>query len=559
MKEGKLILDYVYEHEAAHPDKIYLTQPVGGGKAVDYTWRQTLDQARRMAAYLRAQGFEPGARIAILSKNCAHFFIAELAIWMAGGTTVAIYPTETADTVRYVLEHSGASLLFVGKLDTWSQQEPGVPKGLPCIAFPLAPKTSFETWDSIVGRTAPLLGSVQRAPTDLAILMYTSGSTGQPKGVMHSFEGVTRAAEGINEYIASVIGGNSEVRTLSYLPLAHVFERAYVECASMVDGNGHMFFAESLDTFLQDLNRARPTTFISVPRLWLKFQQGVFSKMPPKKLDRLLSIPIVGRIVGRKVLKGLGLDQALMAGSGSAPLPAELISWYRRLGLQLMEGYAMTEDFGYSHTSTIEFHEPGCVGIPAPGVQVRIGDDGEVLIKSPGQMVGYYKRPDLDAESFTADGFFRTGDRGERDANGLLRLTGRLKEQFKTSKGKYVAPAPIENRLNAHPLIETSLVSGLGQVAAYALVVLAEDLRPRLGDASVRARVEGELSQLLNDLNRELANYEQLQMIVIAAEPWTIESGCLTPTMKIRRSKIESIVQGQVEGWYASKGAVHWA
>jgi long-subunit acyl-CoA synthetase (AMP-forming) len=281
--------------------------------------------------------------------------------------------------------------------------------------------------------------------------------------------------------------------------------------------------------------------------------------MPPKKLDRLLSIPIVGRIVGRKVLKGLGLDQVLWACSGSAPIPAELISWYRRLGLTFMEGYAMTEDFGYSHYSTPEFNKPGCVGIPMPEVQVRISDDGEVLIKSPGQMVGYYKRPDLDAESFTEDGFFRTGDMGERDANGLLRLTGRLKEQFKTSKGKYVAPAPIENRLNAHPLVETSLVSGLGQAAAYALVVLAVDLRPRLRDASVRARIEGELSQLLKDLNQELANYEQLQMIVIAAEPWTTENGCLTPTMKIRRKKIESMVQVQVEGWYASKGAVHWA
>ena len=559
MKEGKLILDYVYEHEEALPDKVYLTQPVGGGKVVDYTWRQTLDQARRMAAHLQAQGFEPGARIAMLSKNCAHFFMAELAIWMAGGTTVAIYPTETADTVRFVLEHSGASLLFVGKLDTWSQQEPGVPKGLPCIAFPLAPKTSFDNWDGVVGRTAPLLGKVQRSPTDFSILAYTSGSTGQPKGVMHSFEGITRAAEGIVEVLASRMGKNSEKRGLSYLPLAHVFERAWVECSSMVEGNYHVFFAESLATFLEDLKRARPTAFGSVPRLWLLFQQGVFSKMPPKKLGRLLSIPIVGRIVGRKVLKGLGLDQVVSAGSGAAPIPAELISWYRRLGLQLMEAYGMTEDFGCSHGSTPEFNKPGCVGIPLPGVQVRIGDDGEVLIKSPGQMVGYYKRPDLDAESFTEDGFFRTGDMGERDANGLLRLTGRLKEQFKTSKGKYVSPAPIENRINAHPLVETSMVSGLGQPAAYALVVLAEDLRPRLSDATIRARVEGELNQLLNDLNRELADYEKLQMIVIAAEPWTIESGCLTPTMKIRRSKIESMVQGKVEGWFASKGAVHWA
>ena len=559
MAVTKLMLDYVFEHETSHPDTVYLTQPTGGGQVVDYTWRQVLDQSRRMAAYIKAQGFEPGARIAILSKNSAHFIMAELAIWMAGGTTVAIFPTETAETVRFVLEHSGASLLFVGKLDTWEHQKPGIPAGLPCIALPLSPKTVYETWDAIVARTAPLAGKVQRAATDIAILMYTSGSTGQPKGVMHSFERVTRASENIVKDTQSRLGDKTENRILSYLPLAHVFERAWVECASLVDGKTHVFFAESLDTFLQDLNRARPTTFISVPRLWLKFQHGVFSKMPPKKLDRLLSIPILGRIVGRKVLKGLGLDQTLLAGSGSAPIPAELISWYRRLGLNLIEGYAMTEDFAYSHNSTPTVNAPGCVGVPLPGVEVRISEDGEILIKSPGQMVGYYKRPDLDKEVFTDDGYFRTGDRGERRADGLLKITGRVKELFKTSKGKYVAPAPIENRINAHPLIETSLVSGVGQPSAYAMVVLSEELRPKQSDAAFRTDVETQLTQLLKDVNSELADYEKLQMIVITREPWTIENGCLTPTMKIKRTRIESEVGTRVDGWYAGRSKVQWA
>jgi long-subunit acyl-CoA synthetase (AMP-forming) len=553
------MLDYIYDHEATHPDAVYLTQPIGGGQVVDYTWAQTLDQARRMAAHLQSLGLEPGARIAILSKNSAHFIMAELAIWIAGGTTVAIFPTETADTIRYVLEHSGASLLFVGKLDIWEQQTPGVPAGLPCIALPLSPPTAFETWDVIIARTPPLTGRPARAGTDLAMLIYTSGSTGQPKGVMHSFERITAASLGIVKEIKSRVGTEAHNRVLSYLPLAHVFERAWVECGSLVDGNTHLYFAESLDTFLQDLNRARPTTFISVPRLWLKFQQGVFSKMPPKKLDRLLSIPILGRFVGRKVLKGLGLDQALLAGSGSAPIPAELISWYRRLGLNLSEGYAMTEDFAYSHNSTDAINAPGYVGVPMPGVQVRLSAEGEVLIKSPGQMVGYYKRPDLDAESFTADGFFHTGDRGEIRADGLLKLTGRVKELFKTSKGKYVAPAPIENRLNAHPMIELSLVSGVGQSAAYAMVVLSENLRPQMGDAAVRAKVQKELGELLREVNSAVADYEQLRMIVVAQEPWSIENGMLTPTMKIRRSRIEAEFDAQLAHWYTSQGPVHWA
>jgi len=192
MPSRPLILDQVLTHGGDRfADRIYLTQPVGGGQVVDYTWAQVLDQSRRMAAHLQGRGFAPGARIAMLSKNCAHFIMTELAIWMAGYTTVAIFPTETAETVRYVLDHSGASLLFVGKLDTWPQQKPGVPATLPCIALPLAPSTDFETWDAIVARTPALAGRPSRAggrPSragdDLAMLLYTSGSTGTPKGVM---------------------------------------------------------------------------------------------------------------------------------------------------------------------------------------------------------------------------------------------------------------------------------------------------------------------------------------------------------------------------------------
>jgi long-chain acyl-CoA synthetase len=559
MSNPLLLLDYVYEHEAAHPDRVYLTQPLGKGQVADYTWAQTLDQARRMAAHLKSLNFEPGARIAILSKNCAHFFMAELAIWMAGGTTVAIFPTEGADTVRFVLEHSEASLLFVGKLDTWDKQLSGVPAGLPCIAFPLAPKTTFETWDAITQRTQPISGKPQRAGTDLAMLIYTSGSTGQPKGVMHNFDRISAVSRGITSRMSESLGKDTANRVLSYLPLAHCFERAFVECATFVDGNTQVFFAETLDTFVQDLNRARPTMFISVPRLWLKFQQGVSAKMPPAKLNLLLSIPILNKIVAKKVLTGLGLDQVKLAGSGSAPLPPSLIQWYRKLGLPLVEGYAMTEDFAYSHTMTETHNEVGYVGVPYEGVQVRISDEGEILIKSPGQLVGYYKRPDLDAEAFTSDGYFRTGDQGERSADGQLKITGRLKELFKTAKGKYVAPAPIENKLNAHPMIESSMVSGVGQSASYALVVLAEGLRPKLADPAVREEVQAAMAELLKETNKGLADYEQMKMMVLAKEPWSIENGCLTPTMKIKRSRIEASVSAQVDAWFEGKGTVVWA
>ena len=557
-----LILDHVLRHAASHPDRVYLTQPIGGGQVVDTTWAQVVDQARRMAAHLQAQGLPRGARVAMLSKNCAHFVIAELAIWMGGCTTVAIFPTEKADTVRYVLEHSEASLLFVGKLDTWDEQRAGVPVGLPCIALPLAPASALASgmpkWDDIIARTAPLAGTPDRKGDELAMLLYTSGSTGTPKGVMSSFRAFSAAAEGFARFSRDRIGQQIDGRLLSYLPLAHSFERSCVEGASLVDGRTQVFFAESLDTFVQDIKRAQPTLFISVPRLWLKFQQGVFHKMPPKKLDRLLSIPILGRIVAKKVLTGLGLDKTIAAFSGSAPIPAELIAWYRKLGLQLLEGYGMSEDNSFSHSSTERFSEPGYVGVPMVGVQVRISDDGEILIKSPAQFSGYYKQPELTQASFTEDGFFRTGDLGERRADGMLKITGRSKELFKTSKGKYVSPAPIENELNTHPMVEMSMVSGSGHPEPFAVVVLGEEIRPRLTDPALRKEVESEMAALLKDLNAKLPDYEQLHCIVVAHEPWSIDNGLLTPTMKLKRARIEQAIGPEIDGWYRKRGVV-WA
>ena len=562
---GPLLLDHVYRHEADHPGRVFLTQPVGGGEVVDYTWAQTLDQARRMAAHLQSLQLPPGSNIAMLAKNSAHFFMAELAIWMAGCTTVAIFPTETADNVGYVLDHCEARLLFIGKLDTWALQQGGVPAGLPCIALPLAPaaladRPGCEAWDAIVARTAPLAGQPRRAAGDLAMLLYTSGSTGQPKGVMQTFGSITAAATGMVARGVAANGGVHEAsRVISYLPLAHCFERAWVECTAFITGDTHVFFSESLATFMADVKRAQPTSFISVPRLWTKFQQAVLAQMPAAQLDAALANPAMAAAVGQKVLAGLGLDHVRSAGSGSAPLPVDLLRWYRKLGLELTEGYAMTEDFAYSHTGDPGEQAVGTVGRPFADVQARIADDGEVLVKSPGQMAGYYKQPELNAECFTADGFFRTGDLGRLDAAGQLVLTGRKKELFKTAKGKYVAPAPIENTLNAHPMVELSMVSGLGQPAAYAVVVLDEHLRPRLADDAVRAGVDSALRALLASVNEALASHEQLQMLVVAREPWSMEAGTLTPTMKIKRGRIEASVAGAVDQWYASGAPVVWA
>jgi long-chain acyl-CoA synthetase len=384
-------------------------------------------------------------------------------------------------------------------------------------------------------------------------MCYTSGSTGQPKGVMHTFASASQPAR----YLTREMGITAEDRVLSYLPLAHVMERSTVAFASFYSGS-HIFFADKLDTFVADLRRARPTLFISVPRLWLKFQLGVFQKFPEKKLARLLKIPLVGRMVRKKVLEGLGLSHVRLAGSGSAPIPEELIQWYDTLGIHILEGYGMSEDFAYSHMSTPALRKAGYVGVPCGDVETRISDDGEIQIKSPGDMVGYYKAPEMTAECYTEDGFFRTGDCGEYSPEGLLKITGRLKEIFKTSKGKYVAPVPIENLLNCDSHLELSCVSGPGRPACYATVQLAENMRPRVDDQAFREEITPALEALLAQVNEQVEEYERVQFLAVVRDEWDIANDFLTPTLKIKRNVVESAYNDYLDEWYASGKKVIW-
>jgi long-chain acyl-CoA synthetase len=550
---GDLLLERAYRWEREVPDKVFLTQPLGGGAVRDYTWREALAEARRMASYLASLGLPRGSRIALISKNCAHSFIADLAIFMAGHASVFLFPTTDAATVRYVLAHCGAGLLFVGKLDDWPRLAPGVPAGLPCVALPLAPPTGLPSWENVTAGALALSGSPTRAPDDDAEIIYTSGSTGRSKGVVHSF--ATMAA--FCRRLEQAIGVRENDRVISYLPLAHAFERAAIEAAAIYGGT-HVFFVESPDTFLRDLQRARPTIFHSVPRLWLKFQLGVFQRLPAPKLRRLLRIPLAAGLVKRKILKGLGLDAARIAISGSAPIPPALIQWYRDLGLELLEGYGMSENYCCSHLSLPGRARAGYVGEPLPGVEVRLAPDGEVLVRSPATMKGYYRDPELTAAAFTTDGFLRTGDCGEIDEAGRLKLTGRVKDLFKTSKGKYVAPVPIEKLLNSDSRIELSCVAGRGQPQPFALVLLDEVTRTRLAHDGVRGEVEAALVRLREQVNAAVADCERLQFLVVVKEPWSIENGLLTPTLKIRRGVIEERYEARALAWYDDGRPVVW-
>jgi long-chain acyl-CoA synthetase len=552
-----LALQRLYHWEKTDPHRVALTQPMGGDVVQDYTWSQLADEVRRMAAHLQAQGWAPGSKVAILSKNCAWWMMSDLAIWMAGYVSVPLYPTLAPETITQILTHSESKACFVGKLDGWAHMKPGVPAGLPCISYPLSPDdaiAAYDGWDAIIARTAPMSESPVRHEDELATLIYTSGTTGMPKGVMHSFGNFAWALDrGLQR-----IPLTREDRMLSYLPLAHVVERMLVEHGWLRTAM-HVYFAESLDTFAADLQRARPTVFFSVPRLWVKFQQGVHHKMPPAKLQRLLGIPILGGIVRKKVKKALGLDQCSFAAGGAAPMPMALLQWYGKLGLPINEGYGMTENLALSHITEAGKNQQGTVGPAYPGVEQRIDPaTGEIQMRSQALMMGYYKEPEKTAEVFTPDGWLKTGDKGSIDAGGLLRITGRVKDLFKTGKGKYVAPAPIEDKLVMHEAVEACVVTGANLGQPLGIVMLNAEFGAKAGDPDARKALEHSLAEHLKAINATLDPHERLQTVVITTTAWTVDNDVITPTFKVKRNRIEDLYAKYYETWEESGQTVIW-
>ncbi|UWN49315.1 Long-chain-fatty-acid--CoA ligase FadD15 [Alcanivorax sp. ALC70] len=299
-------------------DRVAMVQPLGGDKVRSYTWEEVADEAYRMAGYLQAQGVQTGDRVALVSKNCAEWIMADLAIWIAGGVSVPLYPTLVADSVKLILEHSESKILFVGKLDDWDMMKDGVAADIKQIAFSLAPDevlAKAPVWTDIVAEQAPLPEPAKPGPEDLATIIYTSGTTGVPKGVMHQYQSLSS----VGDKVIQVYNLEPADRMISYLPLSHVAERAAVEMALLYTGNT-VYFAESLDTFGEDIKRAKPTLFFAVPRIWSKFYQKASEAVPPKKLNTLLKIPLLNRVIKKKVLGAMGLDECRVALSGAAPL-----------------------------------------------------------------------------------------------------------------------------------------------------------------------------------------------------------------------------------------------
>jgi long-chain acyl-CoA synthetase len=548
------LTDFFLKWEAMQPNQTYLRQPVGD-RFIDYTWAEVGNQARRMATYLDSLGLPPHSPIGLVSKNCAHWLIADLAILMSGHVSVPFYPTLTAEQLQQVLEHSGCIVLFAGKLDNWAGMKSGVSDGVTCIGFPTygpattPTDTDLLNWDDLVAQHEPLTDVASPQPDDLFTLIYTSGTTGMPKGVMLEYSTIGEAVAQTRHIMRH---DTPNARFFSYLPLCHIAERNLVEATSLAIG-GTVYFAESLETFAKNLAVARPTHFLAVPRIWTKFQMGILAKMPQKKLDLFLKIPILSGIVKKKIRQGLGLNEAVLILTGAAPMPKSLIVWFRRLGIIIQEAYGMTENLGAVSMMPAHDIRDGSVGKVYPGMEVRIDPEtGEILTRSKWLMKGYYKSPDQTA-TVLHDGWLATGDVGTLDKDGYLTITGRVKEMYKTAKGEYVAPSQIEFGFADNAYVEQICVVGQQLPQPVALVVVSE-----AGRQAERIAVERSLEDTLLALNPRLHAYERVRKVVIVREAWTIENNRMTPTMKIKRNVIEAHYEPYLQSWYDSDEVIIW-
>ena len=534
---NEMILKWAHER----PDQVYLKQTINR-QHVEFTYAQVADQALKLVSVLNELGIQPGDKVALVSKNCAEWFICDLAMTLGDFVSVPIFPTAGAETIEYCLTHSESKALIAGKLDdkTATQQVIDSISELITIALPYdsAPNCQYQ-YSEQIAKAIPSTNRPEHYDDKLMSIVYTSGTSGLPKGAMLTYGAFCWSAQQLINHI----GIEKNDRLFSYLPLAHITERVYIFGSSII-GGVQTAFPESLDTFIEDVKMQRPTLFISVPRLWTLFQQRIQDKLPPKKLNLLLKIPFVNSLIKKKLAEGLGLDKARVLGCGSAPVSPALLEWYHSVGLHITEAWGMTESFAYS-TLNYPFRADkiGSVGNAGPGVELKIANDEEIMVRSKGMFSGYYKNDIATQESFDANGWLHTGDIGAIDSEGYLTIQGRKKDTFKTAKGKFVAPVPIEKKLFEYSRVEMMCLIGLGLPGPILLVV------PHDFPNFDRKRYERTTNKVIARMNSELESHEQIKGVLMIKDPWTIENGILTPTLKIKRHVLEQKYHEVGQNW----------
>lgn len=506
-------------------DKIWMRDLREEGSE-DYSWAEARRQINAVSAALETR-FGHGKSMIMLSRNRPHWFMADLAVIRSGNVTVSMFTTLPAGTAQYIAEFTEAQVIFVGESPNWEAVRPVLPKDITIVALPgVEIEGDHLTWDQLLAEGEGKEIEYRCAADDMMSLVFTSGTTGVPKGVIQTHESNVIP---IRRFI-DAFGLRDQPRYFSYLPLSHIAERQIVEYSSLFCC-GEVNFNESLEHILRDLQRTRPHMFFGPPRIWEQFQQAVTGKFGGQEaLEAALQEDAEG--IGKLVLETMGLGEVEFCLAAAAPTPPPLIHWWDSLGLKLMEGFGQTEAMGLI-VSGHDTRRIGSIGKPVGEVEYKITEEGELAVRANGCTPGYFKQPDKTAE-LIRDGWLHTGDKAKVDEDGFIFITGRVKDYFKTIQGKFVAPPPIEGMFANNVFIEQQCLIGRGFSKTVMIAVLTDAARSENAeviDASIRASVV--------TINDEIEKHARIGAVIISTEPWSIENEVLTPTLKIRRDKVE--------------------
>ncbi|HEV2141816.1 MAG TPA: long-chain fatty acid--CoA ligase [Candidatus Dormibacteraeota bacterium] len=571
------------------------------------TWAEYRDEVRKATSGLKALGFKPGEFAVIMARNRPEHLVADLGVLHARGTPVSLYNTLAPEQVQYIAAHCDAVVAFVedagflAKFEAVRSQLPRLRQIVVMNPDGVSLGDSVISWSSLMesgeafDRQNPDAFEEWRKvkPDDLATLVYTSGTTGPPKGVMEAHSNVTWMAESIDRYLDAMRGN----RHISYLPFAHVFERYVGHYGAMKQQTIVYFCPDTAQLFAYALE-VRPTQMIGVPRVWEKLQAGLMAGIQATPDEQQRSA-ILGAIeVGRKLVRyqqerkeppaellaaaerarpvwmairsKVGLQDIEYAITGAAPINPEVIEFFQALGVRLWEGWGMTECTVGATYNPHDRIKNGTVGVADPGVEMKIAEDGEVLLRGGNLMKGYYKEPEKTAETIDADGWLHTGDVGEIDSEGYLKIIDRKKELIITAGGKNISPANLEALLKQHPLIGQAAVIGDRRPYVSALIVLDPEVAPvwadkagisfsSLADLASNPAVHAEIQKAVDETNRHVSNVEGVKRFTILPGDWTAETEELTPTLKLKRRVISHKYADQIEDMYSREETRHAA
>jgi len=557
------------------------------GVWVGTSWSDYAAEVRQAAKAMIALGFQPGQSVCMLGFNRSEWVVFDVACMAAGGAPAGIYATCSPVEVQYIVHHCEAPLVLVENVEQWKKidaERANLPHLKHVVMMKRAPAVDDPlvlSWDAFLARGAGVsdddfwkrVDAIE--PGGLATLIYTSGTTGPPKGVMLSHKNLTWTADVARD----ITKQSSRDTNLSYLPLSHIAEQMFTVHGPISNGNA-VYFAESIDAVPENLKEVQPTVMFGVPRIWEKFHAGIQAKLgdatgvkknlvdwarkvaievnalkmagKEPELPLLAQYEVAKKVVFSKLKQALGLANARMCVSGAAPISKEVLEFFASLDIIVYEVYGQSEDTGPTSFNQFGRTRLGSVGPKIPGIEVKIAADGEILIKGPNVFLGYYKEPEATKETLV-DGYLHSGDLGEFDRDGFLFITGRKKDILITAGGKNIAPKNIEAAIKNDEIVAEAVVIGDRRKFLSALITIDEAAMLRLGihdKPHESPRVREMLQRRMDEVNKDLARVEQVKKFSVLPRQFSIDAGELTPTLKIKRKKVNEIWAREIEAMY---------